>query len=256
MSQPERGGDVRRLEDCVRFVRQVAALLFIIALPVALVTSNVRLVANTPRTYEYATDHYDTAATTGISRPELLRASGELRDYFNSDDDTVFIRVERDGEPISLFNDRETAHLRDVKDLFQMSFRVEEAAIVFILAYVVMVFIWAREGSMRTLAREVLASGVLSLVVLAALGGSALTDFDAVWTKFHVVGFTNGNWEFDPSRDRLIQMIPEDFWRDVTLWVGGATLAELALLAAAAAVYLGVTRERSVSYTVADGAQP
>ncbi len=237
----------------MRFARQIAALLFIIALPVALVTTNVRIVANTPRVYEYATDHYDTTATTGISRSELLRASGELRDYFNNDTDTVFIRVEEDGQPVSLFNDRETAHLRDVKDLFQASFRIEEAAILFILAYVVMVFVWARETSVRMLAREVLASGALGLAVLLVLGVFALTGFDAVWTKFHVVAFTSGNWDFDPSRDHLIQMFPEDFWRDVTLWTGAATLAELALLSAAAGLYLGLTRERPERATLAGG---
>jgi integral membrane protein (TIGR01906 family) len=237
----------------LRFVRQIAALLFIIALPVALVTTNVRIVANEPRVYQYATDHYHTTATTGISRSELLRASGELRGYFNNGDDTIFIRVERKGQPISLFNDRETAHLQDVKNLFRESFRIEEAAIVFMLAYVVMVFLWAREGSVRSLAREVLASGILGLAVLLVLGGFAIMGFDAVWTKFHVVAFTNGNWEFDPATDHLIQMFPDDFWRDVTLWIGAATLAELALLSGAAGLCLRLTREQSTASELRGG---
>lgn len=229
-------------EDCLGLVRHIAALLFIIALPVALVTTNVRIAVNEPRLYEYAADHYDTPAATGIDREELLRASGELRDYFNNDEDSIFVRVEKDGEPISLFNRRETAHLRDVKTLFQASFRVQEASVIFLLAYVVTVFIWAREGSLRTLARQLLASGLLSLAVIGVVGAIAVSGFDQAFEQFHLIAFDNDLWRLDPERDRLIQMFPEGFWRDVSLWIGLGTLAELAALALVAALYLGVTR--------------
>ncbi len=152
------------------FVRRLSALLFIIASPVALITTNIRVAANEPRLYEYAADHYDTPAITGIERSELLRASGELRDYFNNDVDTIFIRVQKDGAPISLFSPRETAHLRDVKTLFQASFRVQEATVIFALAYIVAVFIWAGEGSMRTLAKQIVLSGLISAAVIGAVG--------------------------------------------------------------------------------------
>ena len=237
------------------FIRQIAALLFIVALPVALITTNVRIALNEPRVYEYATDHYDTTATTGIERPELLRASGELRDYFNNDDDLIFVRVQRDGEPISLFNPRETAHLRDVKTLFQASFRVQEATVIFVLAYVVGVFIWAREGSLRTLAKQIMISGLVSVALIGVVGAVAVTGFDAAFDRFHVILFNNDLWKLNPSRDHLIQMFPEDFWRNVSLWIGIGALAELGALAAIAAGYLGLTRETPLSYAMPRGAE-
>ena len=237
-------------------VRQIAALLFIVALPVALVTSTVRVVVNEPRLYEYAADHYDTPATTGIARSELLRASGELRDYFNNDTDEIFVRVEKGGEPISLFSPRETSHLRDVKTLMQGSFRVQEAAVIFVLAYVVGVFLWAQEGSLRTLARQVLLSGLLTLALVGVLGAALLVGFDRTFEGFHLIAFDNDLWQLDPTRDHLIQMFPEEFWRDVTLGVGVAVLAELGLLAAIAAAYLRVTRRRPrAAYAARVGAQ-
>lgn len=240
----------------MRFIRQIAALLFMIALPVALVTTNVRIVMNEPRTYVYATDHYHTTETTHISRSELLRASGELRDYFSNNEDNVSIRVIRDGQSTLLFNERETAHLHDVKSLFQTSFRAQEGAIVFIMAYVVMVFLWAREGSLRRLAREVFLSGTGSLVVLAMFGITALIGFDAVWERFHLITFTNGNWEFDPRTDHLIQMFPDDFWRDVTLWIAIGTLVELVLLSIGAGAILRMTREQRIRTVKITGELP
>jgi integral membrane protein (TIGR01906 family) len=230
------------LEGLLGLVRQVAALLFIIALPVALITTNIRIAVNEPRVYEYATDNYHTTATTGLPRSELLRASAEIRRYFNNDDERLSIRVREEGGTVALFSDREVAHMQDVKSLFRTAFRVQELSVLFVLGYVVMVFLWAREGSLRLLAREVLAAGVVSLATVVAFGGIVLAGFDAAFERFHTIAFNNDLWRLDPSRDRLIQMFPEAFWQDVTLWVGAATLAQLALLALGAAVYLRLTR--------------
>jgi integral membrane protein (TIGR01906 family) len=227
----------------MRFARRLAALLFIVALPVALITTNIRILMNEPHVYTYAADHYDTPATTGVPRPDLLRASGELRDYFNHGRGRIFVYVtDEDGQRVSLFNERETAHLRDVRNLFRGMFRVQELSTVFALAYVVAVFIWAREYTLRSLAREVLLSGALTLAFVAIVGGFALAGFDATFERFHLIFFTNDLWELDPATDHLIQMFPEGFWQDVTVWLAAGTLAEFGFLAAGAGAYLAATR--------------
>ncbi len=241
----------------MRFVRRLAALLFIVALPVALITMNIRVVMNEPRVYQYAADHFDTPSTTGIPRPELLRASGELRDYFNNGEGRIFVQVTTDdGQRVSLFNDRETAHLRDVKNLFQGMFRVQELSTVFVLAYIVAVFIWAREYSLRSLAREVLLSALLTLLFVGVVGGFVFAGFDAAFERFHLILFNNDLWQLDPARDHLIQMFPDGFWRDVTIWIAAGTLAEFGFLAGVAGAYLGFTRREPKSLTLPEGAQP
>ena len=236
-------------------VRYFAAFLFIIAVPVALITTTVRVVVNEPRLYEYATDNYDTPETTGIAREQLLRASDELLEYFNNDEEEIFIRVQKDGQPIRLFNDRETAHLRDVKTLFQFTFRVQEASVIFVLAYVVAVFIWAREGSLSTLARQVLLSGLASLAVIGVVGVIAVSGFHQAWDQFHQIAFsfTDNPWQFNTARDHLIQMFPEAFWQDTSLWVGTAIIVELAALALLSAAYLRLTRPSPAQHTPPQG---
>jgi integral membrane protein (TIGR01906 family) len=237
-------------------VRFIASLLFIIAVPVALVTTNVRIAANEPWVYKYATDHYHTTRTTGIERDELLRASGEMRDYFNNDEDMIFVQVEtKDSQLISLFNPRETAHLRDVKDLFQTVFRVQEGAVIFALAYVVAVFIWAREESLRTLAKQLVVAGVAGLLAVGVVGAIAVTGFDAAFERFHLIAFNNDLWRLDPNTDHLIQMFPENFWRDVSVWAGIATLVELGAVTLAAGIYLRFARPSAVPNFLASHAQ-
>ncbi len=228
----------------MRYLRNLALALFIIALPVTLVTSNVRFATNEGRLYEYGFDKHDAEARTGLPREDISRAGRELRTYFNNDEDTIHVLVEDQGREISLFNARETAHLRDVKNVMQVTFRIQELAAVFVFTFVVAVFIWAREGSLRRLATQLLAASLLAIAVILGLAVVALLGFDRAFEQFHLIAFDNELWLLDPRTDRLIQMFPEGFWFDMTMLVGLLTLAEAALLACVAGLYLGLTRRR------------
>lgn len=226
----------------MRYLRSLALLLFVIALPVTLVATNVRFAANEGRLYEYGFDKYDVEARTGLPREEISRAGRELRRYFNNDEETIHVLVEEEGREVSLFNPRETAHLRDVKDLFQLTFRIQELGVIYVFTYVVGVFIWAREGSLRRLATQILVASLVVMAIILALGAVALLGFDRAFEEFHFVAFDNDLWRLNPRTDRLIQMFPQDFWFDASMLVGLLTLAEAALLAFAAGLYLGLTR--------------
>jgi len=239
----------------MRYLRSLALFLFVIALPVALVTTNVRFAADEGRLYEYGFDKYDAEARTGLPRQDVSRAGQELRRYFNNNEDTIHVLVEEGGHEVSFFNARETAHLRDVKHLFQITFRVKELAIAYVFTYVVGVFIWAREGSLRRLAKQVLAGALVGIGVILALGVVALLGFDRAFEQFHFIAFNNDLWQLDPRTDHLIQMFPEGFWFDATMLVGLLTLAEAAVLALGSAVYLALTRRR-VTMVLTPSQQP
>ena len=228
----------------MRYLRSLALLLFVIAVPVTLVATNVRFVANEGRLYEYGFDKHDAEARTGLARDDISRAGRELRRYFNNDEETIHVLVEEDGREVSLFSARETAHLRDVKGLIQLTFRIQEMGVAYVLAYVVGVFVWAREGSLRRLATQVLAASLVVVVAIAAVSAVALLGFDRAFEQFHFLAFDNDLWRLNPRTDRLIQMFPEGFWFDTTMLVGLLTLAEVAVLAFASGLYLGLTRRR------------
>ena len=226
--------------------RSIATLLFIISVPVALITANVRILASEGRLYEYAFDQYDAPSTTGIARDELVRASQELRTYFNNDDETVYVRVREGGREVSLFNPKETAHLRDVKNVFKLVFRVQELSLIYALVYVVGVFLWAREGTLRALAGQTLTAALIGLGAIVGLGVFAFTGFDRAFEQFHLISFDNEFWKLNPLTDHLIQMFPEDFWFDASMFAGIMTLVESGLLVVGCLLYLSVTRRREV----------
>jgi integral membrane protein (TIGR01906 family) len=231
--------------------RIVATLLFILCIPVALVTTNIRFMANEPRVYRYAIDEFDAVQTTGIARDELIRAGAEIRAYFNDDQDTLLIEVDEDGRETSLFNARETVHMQDVKDRFQLANRVQEFSLMYALAYIVVVVLWAREISPRELAVRIAGGCVLCLAALGVIGAVGLSGFDQAWSDFHELIFSNDFWLLNPSTDHLIQMFPPDFWESIVLFVGMMVVAEAALLLLGAGLYLGASRHKEEALAAA-----
>ncbi len=222
-------------------VRGLATALFVLAIPLALIGTNVRILANDQHVYDYAFGHYNAPARTGISRDELDRAGAELRSYFNNDQQYISVQVTQGNREISLFNDRETQHLHDVKGVFRFVNHLEEIALVYIMAYVVGVFVWARERPLRKLALHSLTGALLTIAVVGSLAIVAVSGFDQAFEQFHHIAFSNNLWQLNPATDHLIQMFPEGFWFDVTMALGVLTLVEAAIIAVASTVHLTVT---------------
>jgi integral membrane protein (TIGR01906 family) len=236
-------------------VRGLATALFVLAIPLALIGTNVRVLANDEHVYDYAFGHYNAPARTGISRADLDRAGAQLRSYFNNDQQYISVQVTQSSREISLFNDRETQHLHDVKSVFQFVNHIQEIALVYIMAYVVGVFVWARERPLRTLAAHTLTGGLLTIAVVGSLAVVAATGFDQAFTQFHHIAFSNNLWELNPATDHLIQMFPEGFWFDITMALGVLTVVEAAILTIASAVHLTVSW-RAVRHSLLPSRQP
>lgn len=213
-------------------------MLFVVALPLLIITTNVRFAATETRLWEWGFSRHDVATTTGVDRAQLDRAADEMVDYFTNDAPYLRTQVVVDGRIEPLFNSRETVHMADVKDLIQLAFVAQYLSLAYVLSYVVGVFVWAGEEPIRALAGKVIRSVVVLAGVAGAVGGVALIGFDAFWERFHLLSFDNDLWRLSPRTDRLIQMFPEDFFFEMALVVTGVTLVEVAALAGVAWWYV------------------
>lgn len=203
--------------------------LFIICLPVLLLTASVTWAVNSPWLYQYGFDKYGVGRTTGLAQAELDRAAGGLIDYFNSDDDLISLTVTRDGETFELFNQREITHLKDVKGLFRLVYWLLLGTLVYGLIYLGMSLFWWRDRERLTWG--LVGGGGLTLVLMAALGLGTLFSFDQLFLQFHLISFANDLWMLDPTRDYLIMLFPRGFWFDAALFC--------ALVTAVGALVLG-----------------
>ena len=203
------------------------AVLFILAVPSFLLTSNLRLAFNGLWLYSYGFERYEISQATGIPDPELRRVAAELIDYWSSD--AEFIETTVSGR--DLYNQREVIHLRDVKGLVQGVFRIQETAALFLLAYVIGGVALARGTFRKALARRLLLGGVLTLGALALTGIALALAFRWLFYLFHVISFDNDFWQLDPRTDYLVAMFPEGFWFIATMLAVGLTVVEAAMLA-------------------------
>jgi integral membrane protein (TIGR01906 family) len=194
----------------------VAKWLFVICLPVLLLTASVTWAANSGWLYRYGFDKYDVGETTGLEKAELDKAADGLIGYFNSGDELIDIKVVKDGEPFQLFNEREIGHLKDVKALFRQVYWLLLGTLLYGLVYTgLSLFVWKDK---KGIAQGLLYGGGLTLVLMAVLGIVIMADFDNFFYRFHLISFANDLWMLNPATDYLIMLFPQGFWFDAALF--------------------------------------
>lgn len=201
-----------------------AGALFAIALPLLLISGSVRMIINAAWLYEWDFSRYNVERRTGLPREELRSAANQIVDYFNNDEEFLDVRVSFDGREVSLYREREILHMRDVKGLVRGVYRVQLWTLVYVAVFVGAGMALRKRGFLPLLKRAALWSGVGSVAVVVGLGAAALINFDAVFTQFHLISFTNDLWRLDPHRDYLLIMFPQGFFLDATIAIALFTL--------------------------------
>jgi len=209
-------------------MRVAAKWLFILCLPFLLLTASISWAVNSLWLYQYGFDKYGISQTTGLDPSELNKAAKGLIAYFNSGDETISLTVMKDGQSFTLFNEREVAHLRDVKGLFRLAYRVLLGTMIYALVYVGLSFTLWRDR--RQLAWGLVGGSCLTLALMLALGLGTLLNFDRLFRQFHLISFANELWMLDPTSDYLIMLFPQGFWYDTALFCALATAVVAVIL--------------------------
>lgn len=222
-----------------RWLVRAGTLLFVVAVPVAIIGTNVRFLFGEQRLYTFAVNRYHVDEVTSIPKPELLRATRELRGYLFGPDRYMHITVtDNQGRTGPLFNPREVLHMADVRRLVQVIFRLQEAALLIAVGYAALrIALEGRDGARAVCSvawRTALGFNLAGL----AFAVTAVLGFDRLFTQFHLLSFSNDFWLLDPTRDRLVQLFPFEFWQLTTAALVLLTLVESSLLAILARVAL------------------
>ncbi len=222
----------------MNLLTRVLAVLFILTVPVLLIAGSVALAVNDPGLYDAGFDKYSISLRTGISDADLRLVGAELRNYFNSDNEPLLIKTQVYGEEREVFNQREVAHMRDVKGLIQGVYIVALLSAAYLAATVALGFLWRGHEFWRPLARLSTWGGGLTLLLILAFGAIALVGFDSLFLKFHQISFSNNLWQLNPNTDYLLIMFPQGFWLDATLRTATTAVTGGAILAGPPGIYL------------------
>jgi integral membrane protein (TIGR01906 family) len=201
----------------LKSLRIAAKWLFVLCLPLLLISAGLAGAFNSLWLYKFGFAKYEVDQTTGLAEAEMEKAAAGLISYFNSGEEDINLSVIKDSQPFTLFNEREVGHLRDVKGLVRLDYRILLATLLYAIGFTGLSLFWWKDW--RLLARGAMWGGGLTLALMAVLRVVTLYSFDQFFRQFHLLSFTNDLWMLDPSKDYLIMLFPSGFWYDATQFI-------------------------------------
>lgn len=158
---------------------------------------------------------------------DLLYVTDEMMAYLRGSREDLAIEAPIGGTVQEFFNEKEKRHMVDVQGLF-LAAQEMRAGGLFMAAAVGVLLFWRKQGNVFL---RMLQWGIgLFLAAMAALALLAASSFTKYFTWFHLIFFDNDDWILNPATDRLINIVPEGFFRDTAFFIAGIFLASAAVL--------------------------
>lgn len=169
--------------------------------------------------YEKEYEKYEVTDDLEMEMSDVMYVTEEMMAYLRGKRDDLVVETTVNGRSREFFNDREKAHMVDVKNLFLGGLKLRTIAIVVLLISIVLLILM-KANLMRVLSKAY----QIGLVIFALLAGVAAYLFASDFTKyfylFHEIFFTNDLWLLDPETDLMIRMLPEGFFFDMVTRIG------------------------------------
>ena len=205
-----------------------AMLLLVLAL---LITSFQLVIYGDPdyRFYEREYAKYNVTESLDMEMEDVMDVTEKMMDYLIGKRPELSVITDVDGQTQDFFNEQDRLHMADVKNLFlgglTLRWVLLAAAAVLIALLVLLKGDWR-----RIIPRAYFIALGIFLAATVLLGGLFASDFTKYFTIFHEIFFTNDLWLFDPATDYMIRMLPEGFFYDMVMRIGGCFLGSLVVL--------------------------
>lgn len=156
--------------------------------------------------YEYNLNFYPITERTSLEIEEIREINSQIKNYFF--DETEFLEV-------SIFNEKEIYHMKDVKDIINNLFLYGKLSSV---VFVIITLICVKKYKVRIYS-VFKASSIVYSAMLLALAIGFLISFNKLFIIFHEIAFSNDLWKLNINEDYLLMMYPENFFRDIALLI-------------------------------------
>ena len=215
----------------LKYIQIVARWLFILCLPLFLLTGFIAVAINSQWLYEHSFNTYGVEETTGIEKTELEKAATQIIRYFNSPEEYLSVTVIKDGVDFVLFNEKEIVHMKDVKALVKLDYHVLLGTGLFMFLYIAVNIFSRRREFYRPLASAIFNGSGITIGLILILGIIAVADFNTFFTAFHLISFANDFWLLNPNTDYLIMLFPGGFWFDCVIYIAIAIAVSALIIA-------------------------
>ena len=198
----------------MKLLHNVLGILCGFALMIILLITSIEAVTYwTPGYYEKEYAKYGVLNDVHMEMDDLLDVTDEMMAYLRGSREDLHVPTIVDGQPREFFNDREIAHMEDVRGLFLGGLALRRISLGLIVACVILLLL-LKADIRRVLPKMICIGSALFFAVLAVLAGIISTDFNQYFIMFHHIFFNNDLWILDPATDLLINIVPEPFFMD------------------------------------------
>lgn len=172
-------------------------------------------------------EKYEIAASIGMNTQDLLTVTNEMMLYLKDGRDNLNIETTVEGKSREFFNEKEKAHMVDVKALFLAGIMLRRICIAVVGLCILML---AKEKQMNKLWRFFRIGVILFICVGIGLTAVISINFFEAFQVFHKIFFRNQLWILDPNTDLLINIVPQPFFVDTAIRIGGLFALSLVVL--------------------------
>ena len=166
--------------------------------------------------YEKNYAKYNVLDDLEMEMSDVMQVTKEMMSYLRGNRADLEVDTKVDGEEREFFNDREKAHMVDVKNLFVGGLWIRRGAILVMVISIVLL-IRTKADWKRLLPKSFLITIGSFIGITLAAGVLFMTDFHRYFMIFHEIFFTNDLWLFDARYDYMIRMLTEGFFADMVL---------------------------------------
>jgi integral membrane protein TIGR01906 len=176
-------------------------LVFLVSLfiSLALLISAVKFVFNFRSLYKFDINYLKIEKLANMNKNDILSNYNALIDYINASKGFKL------NFPTLAMSDGGRIHFEDVKTLL---IHLDYLMYACIILAIIGIIYCIKKKSFWFLN----SSAILLILLPIILAIPFAVNFDATFTKFHQLFFSNNYWQFDPVKDPVINMLPEEFF--------------------------------------------
>ena len=198
----------------MKLLHNFLGILTAFALMITLLITSVEAVTYwTPGYYEKEYAKYNVLEDVHMEMDDLLDVTHEMMAFLRGDRADLHVPTLVNGQQREFFNEREIAHMEDVRGLFLAAITLRRVCLALIAACALLLLA-LRADIRRVLPKMICIGTGLFFAVLAVLTGIISTNFTKYFIIFHEMFFNNDLWMLDPRTDLLINIVPEPFFVD------------------------------------------
>lgn len=230
-----------------KFLCGVLALIFGLSCVLALILCAAQgVIFNTER-FMVSYEKENISEVTGMTTETLRVVTDHMLDYLCDKEEEFNLTATIHGKPRLVFDDREVAHMVDVKKLFMSAFTIRTVCVITAIVSLALMILLLRRESIPFVGWGYLVGLIIFGAFLGFLGYLISLDFNATFMRFHEIFFDNDLWLLDPTYEVLIQMLPESFFYSIAaaliIW-GGLILLVPAIIAIITLIIWGGYKRR------------